>query len=79
MILLNYIISKQLVCVLLIIIIKVSYTNEHNLFSFILPSNPILKLEADFWPPVNSFAHISTLRFTIITKFDMMVVESSIS
>ena len=29
MILLNYIISKQLVCVLLIIIIKVIYTNEH--------------------------------------------------
>ena len=46
MILLNYIISKQLVCVLLIIIIKVIYTNEHHLFSFILPSNPILKLEA---------------------------------
>ena len=77
MILLNYIISKQLVCVLLIIIIKVINTNEHHLFS--LPSNPILKLEADFWPPVNSFAHISTLRFTIITKFGRMVVESSIS
>ena len=79
MILLNYIISKQLVCVLLIIIIKVIYTNEHHLFSFILPSNPILKLKASSKPPVNSFAHISTLRFTIITKLSRMVVESNIS
>ena len=30
MILLNYIISKQLVCVLLIIIIKAIYINEHH-------------------------------------------------
>ena len=54
---------------------EVIYTNEHHsitlqfpfIFLFILPSKPILKLEAGFWPPVISFADISTLRFTIIT------------
>ena len=38
------------------------------------PSNSILKLDASFWPPVNSYVHISTLPFTITTKLDRMVV-----
>ena len=49
-----------------------------KMFSCILTSNPILKLGASSYPPINSFAHISTLHFTIITKLGRMVVESNI-
>ena len=37
MILLNYIINKQLVCVLLIVIIKGYYTTEHHLITLQFP------------------------------------------
>ena len=57
MILLNYIISKQLVCVLLIIIIKVIYTNGHHLimlqFPFILNIKIYFRLFCRLIPSLN--------------------------
>ena len=47
-----------------------------HLFCRLIPS---LKLEASSQLPVNSFAHISTLPSTIITKLGRMIVEINIS
>ena len=72
---------------------KVIYTNRHHLitlpFPFILNIEkyfhlfcrliPSLNWGASSQSPVNSFAHNSTLRFTIVTKPGRMVVESNIS
>ena len=80
MILLNYIISKQLVCVLLIIIIKVIYTNEHHLitlqFPFILNIKNYFHLFCHLIPSLN-WRQVLSLQLIVLPIFQHCVLQLS--
>ena len=80
MILLNYVISKQLVCVLLIVIIKVIYTNEHHLIT--LQSHFILKIKNYFnlfcrLIPSLNWRQVLSLQLIVLLIFQHCVLQLS--